>query len=309
MKGTPPVGRIALPRIRDRLTFLYVEQCVIHRDQNAITIRNSRGAVHVPAASIATILMGPGTTVSHAAVSLFAECGVGALWVGERSVRFYASGRSLAESTTLLVEQARKVSIRSERLAVARKMYEMRFDEDVSGLTMQQLRGKEGARMRKIYREESHRTGVPWEGRSYDPDEFATGDPVNQALSAANAALYGMVYSAIIALGCSPGLGFVHTGHERSFVYDIADLYKAELTIPLAFDIAAEHTEQIGAIARRAVRDRLFEAKILERSVKDIQMLVGKEKTSEEDLDVNVVSLWDYQEGVLEAGKNYELSG
>lgn len=161
MKGSPPVGRIALPRIRDRLTFLYVEQCVIHRDQNAITVRDSRGVIHVPAASIATILMGPGTTVSHAAVSLFAECGVGALWVGERSVRFYASGRSLAESTTLLVEQARKVSIRSERLAVARKMYEMRFDEDVFGsydATTSRQRGRKNA---QDIREESHRTGVP----------------------------------------------------------------------------------------------------------------------------------------------------
>lgn len=309
VRGTLPVERIALPRIRDRMTFLYVEQCVVHRDQNAISVRDSRGVIHVPAASIATVLMGPGTTVSHAAISLFAECGVGALWVGERSVRFYASGRSLAESTTLLVEQARRVSVRPERLAVARMMYEMRFDEDVSGLTMQQLRGKEGARMRRIYREESDRSGVPWNGRNYDPDEFATSDPINQALSAANAALYGMVYSAIVALGCSPGLGFVHTGHERSFVYDIADLYKAELTIPLAFDIASEHTDQIGPITRRAVRDRLFEAKILERSVKDIQMLLGKGKAAEDELDVNLVSLWDYQEGTLEAGKNYELSG
>ncbi|MFT0848970.1 type I-E CRISPR-associated endonuclease Cas1e [Actinomycetaceae bacterium L2_0104] len=294
--------------MRDRLTFLYVEHCVIHRDQNAITVRDSRGVIHVPAASIATILLGPGTTVSHAAVCLLSECGVGALWVGERSVRFYASGRSLAESTVLLVEQARKSSIRSERLAVARKMYEMRFDEDVSGMTMQQLRGREGARMRQIYRSESLRTGVTWKGRSYDPEEFEMGDPINQALSAANAALYGMVFSAIIALGCSPGLGFVHTGHERSFVYDIADLYKAELTIPLSFEIASEHSEQIGPITRRAVRDRLFEAKILERSVKDIQVLLGKEKTSEEELEVNLVSLWDYQEGALEAGKNYEMS-
>lgn len=309
MRGSVPVNRIALPRVRDRLTFLYVEQCVVHRDQNAITVRDSRGVIHVPAASIATVLMGPGTTASHAAISLFAECGVGALWVGERSVRFYASGRSLAESTALLVEQARRVSIRSERLAVARKMYEMRFDEDVSGLTMQQLRGREGARMRRIYREESHRTGVQWKGRNYDPEEFATSDPINQALSAANAALYGMVYSAIIALGCSPGLGFIHTGHERSFVYDIADLYKAELTIPLSFDIAAEHSDQIGSITRRAVRDKLFDSKILERSVKDIQILLGRGRATEEELDVNLVSLWDYQEGALEAGKNYGLSG
>lgn len=309
MTGRIPIERLALPRVSDRLTFFYCEQCVVHRDQNAITIRDSKGVIHIPAATLACMMMGPGTTISHAAVNLLAECGAGALWVGERGVRFYASGRSLAASSSLLIEQARRVSIRSERLAVARKMYQIRFGESVDGLTMQQLRGREGARMRELYRSQAKRTGVDWTRRSYTPDDFDNSDPVNQALSATNAALYGIVQAAIVALGCSPGLGFVHVGHERSFVYDIADLYKAEVTIPLSFDIASKHTEQIGPISRRAVRDQIFEMKVLERSVKDIRLLLGKVDTTEEQLDVDVVSLWDYQSGVLEAGKNYELSG
>lgn len=93
---------------------------------------------------------------------------------------------------------------------------------------------------------------------------------VNQALSAANVALYGIVHSVITALGMSPGLGFVHTGHDLSFVYDVADLYKADLTIPLAFKIASEHdeNEDIGAIARRAVRDAVADGKLMEQIVK-----------------------------------------
>lgn len=309
MNSRIPVTRLALPRISDRLTFFYAEQCVIHRDQNALTVRDNRGVIHVPAASLACVMMGPGTTVSHAAVTLLTECGVGAVWVGERGVRFYASGRSLANSTALLLEQARRVSIRSERLAVARAMYEMRFHEPVDGLTMQQLRGREGARMRELYRSQADRTGVPWKRRSYSQDNFDDSDPINQALSASNAALYGIVHSAIVALGCAPGLGFVHTGHERAFVYDIADLYKAETTIPLSFDIASEHSDQITVIARRAVRDRIFEQKILERSVRDIRRLLGKDESSEDDIEVKLVSLWDYQSGAIAAGKNYELSG
>jgi len=58
-------------------------------------------------------------------------------------------------------------------------------------------------------------------------------------LSAANASLYGVVHSAVAALGCSPGLGFVHTGHAHAFVHDMADLYKASVTIPAAFDAVA----------------------------------------------------------------------
>ena len=110
-------------------------------------------------------------------------------------------------------------------------MYQLRFpDEDISRLTMQQLRGREGSRVRQVYRKASKDTGVPWSGRLYRPEDFASGDAVNQALSAGHACLYGLAHAVIVALGCAPGLGFVHVGHECSFVYDIADLYKAEVT-------------------------------------------------------------------------------
>ena len=107
-------------------------------------------------------------------------------------------------------------------------------------------------KVRRVYRLQSEKYQVSWTKREYNPDDFEGGDIVNQALSAANVALYGLVHSIVVALGASPGLGFVHTGHDLSFIYDIADLYKAELTIPLAFEIAANFTEidDIGKIAR-----------------------------------------------------------
>ena len=95
------------------------------------------------------------------------------------------------------------------------------------------MRGREGSRIRKVYWEQSELWKVAWSGRNYDPDHFETSDPVNKALSSANACLYGLV---ICALGASPALGFVHIGHERSFVYDIADLYKTETSIPASFE-------------------------------------------------------------------------
>ena len=62
----------------------------------------------------------------------------------------------------------------------------MRFPgEDVSQLTMQQLRGREGARVRRAYRDHSERTGIKWSGRAYDPNDWHSGDLVNRALSAA----------------------------------------------------------------------------------------------------------------------------
>ena len=225
--GPPPPSLPELVRAEDRLSFVYVERCIVHRDENAVTATDERGTVHIPAAGLGALLLGPGTNVSHQAMVLLGQSGATAVWVGERGVRCYAHGRSLAKSSRLLEAQAELVTNRRSRLAVAREMYGMRFaGEDVEGLTMQQLRGREGARVRNIYREHAARTGVEWKRRDYDPTDFAGGDRVNQALSAANTSLYGVVHAVIVALGCSPGLGFVHTGHELSFVYDIADLYK-----------------------------------------------------------------------------------
>lgn len=302
-----PVPVTALPRAADRMSFLYLEHCVVHREDGAVTARDDKGLVRVPAASLLAVLLGPGTSVSHQAMCLLGECGTTAVWVGERGVRYYAHGRSLATSSRLLVEQAARVSSPQKRLAVARKMYTMRFaGEDVDGLTMQQLRGREGARIRSVYRENSKRTGVPWKRREYEYDDFDASDPINQALSAAHAALYGVIHAVVVSLGCSPGLGFVHTGHERSFVYDVADLYKADVTIPIAFDVVAEDMSDIAATTRRRVRDRIFELKVIERSVRDIHKLF--EIDEEEDLQVNVVSLWDYQRKVIAGGMNHALA-
>ncbi|OAP85459.1 subtype I-E CRISPR-associated endonuclease Cas1 [Peptidiphaga gingivicola] len=302
-----PVPVTALPRAADRMSFLYLEHCVVHREDGAVTARDDKGLVRVPAASLLAVLLGPGTSVSHQAMCLLGECGTTAVWVGERGVRYYAHGRSLATSSRLLVEQAARVSSPQKRLAVARKMYTMRFaGEDVDGLTMQQLRGREGARIRSVYRENSKRTGVPWKRREYEYDDFDASDPINQALSAAHAALYGVIHAVVVSLGCSPGLGFVHTGHERSFVYDVADLYKADVTIPIAFDVVAEDMSDIAATTRRRVRDRIFELKVIERSVRDIHKLF--EVDEEEDLQVNVVSLWDYQRKVIAGGMNHALA-
>ncbi|GAA3592575.1 type I-E CRISPR-associated endonuclease Cas1e [Klugiella xanthotipulae] len=313
--GARPPELTELARVDDRISFLYLERCVIHRESNAITSTDDQGTVHIPAASLGVLLLGPGTRVSHQAVMLLAESGSTVVWVGEQGVRYYAHGRSLARSSRLLERQALLVSRRQTRLRVARDMYGMRFPgEDVSGLTMQQLRGREGARVRKVYQTHSARTGVEWKRRSYEVDDFFAGDPVNQALSAANTSLYGVVHSVIVALGCAPGLGFVHTGHVRSFVYDIADLYKAEITIPLAFDLAADPPLDIPGETRRALRDRLHGGAFLNRCVADIQNLLRVEGEAGEDAadlpdpheeDRDVMRLWDDGEEDVEGGVSY----
>lgn len=306
VKPTDKIRIQELPQIGDRVTFIYIEHARINRQDGAITVFESRGTVRIPAAIIGVLFLGPGTDISHRAVELLGDTGTSMIWVGEHGVRQYAHGRSLARTTRFLEKQAVLVTNSRRRVEVARKMYEMRFpDEDVSELTMQQLRAHEGARIRRIYREMSRKYNVAWDKREYDPDNYSLGDPVNQALSAANVALYGVVHSVICALGLCPGLGFVHTGHDLSFVYDVADLYKAELTIPLAFQVASEYSQgdDVGAITRRRVRDEFSDGKLLARIVKDLQNLltIGPD----EQIDLEPLALWDDKEGTVAYGINY----
>lgn len=294
----------ALPQIKDRMTFLYLEHCTLGRQDGAITVTDERGIVQIPAAAISVLLLGPGTRVTHRAMELMGDAGVGAVWVGEHGVRYYAHGRALTARTKLLQKQAELVSNTRKHLAVVRKMYQLRFPgEDVSQLTMQQLRGREGSRVRSVYRKMAQETGVPWNGRLYRPEDFASGDLVNQALSAGHACLYGLAHAVIVALGCAPGLGFVHVGQECSFVYDIADLYKAEVTIPIAFRTAAEAPEDLPAVVRRRVRDAMVAQHILERMVHDIRwLLLPEEEAADQE---EAIYLWDNRLGQVRNGVNY----
>jgi CRISPR-associated protein Cas1 len=310
--GVKPPSLPALVRAQDRLTFLYAEHCVVNRADNAVTITDSRGTVHVPAAALGVLMLGPGSNITYAAICLLAESRSTCVWVGERGVRYYCHGASLAQSTRLLEAQAKLVSSERSRVKVARAMYAMRFpNERTDGLTMQQLLGKEGTRIRKAYARESARTGVTWSGRSYKTTDFDEADEVNKALSAANTSLYGVVHSIIVALGCSPGLGFVHAHNERSFVYDIADLYKVDITIPLAFDLVAQEAIDVSVAARKGIRDRMKDEKFMQRCVRDVRrLLLDPSELLDDPLEVEDITtkLWSGASGYVDSGKNYSPS-
>ena len=288
-----------LPQISDRMTFLYLERCKINRQDSAVTVLDEKGITYIPSGSISVLLLGPGTEITHRAIELIGDSGISICWIGEKGVRYYAGGRPLTHSSRLILKQAELVSNQRKHLEVARKMYIMRFpDEDVSGLTLQQLRGREGSRIRNVYRRESKKWGVEWNGREYDPENFTESDIVNQALSAGHACLYGLAHSVICSIGCSPALGFVRVGHECSFVY----LYKAEITIPVAFEIASCETEDIPGAVRRRVRDEMTKAHLLERMVRDIKYLLMPEDNSDKD---KIMYLWDDKKDTVDFGKQY----
>lgn len=293
-----------LHRVSDRISTLYVERSHVDRAENAVIIVNKERTVRVPAGYIAALMLGPGSRVTHAAMRLLADSGTAVSWVGEHGVRMYAAGLGPSRGADLVMRQAYLVTRTSERLAVARRMYDMRFpDEDVSQSTMQQLRGREGARVKRIYREESERTWVAWDKRQYRAgDAFEIGDDINRALSAAHTCLYAACHAAVVGVGASPALGFVHTGGAMSFVLDIADLYKADLSIPVAFELtAAGITEE--SDVRHEMRDRFRQTKFMTRVVDDIQNLLMEGNADEGQQDRNLI--WDEKAGAVAGGTNW----
>lgn len=162
-----------------------------------------------------------------------------------------------------------------------RAMYRLRFpDDDPAGRTRQELLNMEGRRVKECYRRESARTGVPWRRREYHHGDFSAGDAPNQAVTAAAQCMYGIAHAVVTALGCSPALGFVHSGHERSFVLDIADLYKTDIAIPAAFEAAAHGSDDVAIRTRRALRDRINGTALLDRCVRDIKHVLNYEERS-----------------------------
>lgn len=266
----------ALPKVRDSLTYLYVDRCRVEQEAKAIAIFDARGSVAIPCAALNLLMLGPGTTVSHAAMRALAENGCMVCWTGEGGVRLYAHSTGETRSARNLIRQAVLASDPTERLTVIDRMYRMRFSEELPpGLDLTQLRGREGLRVRAAYARASEATGVPWHGRHYRRDDWRRADHINRALSTATSTLYGICHAAIVATGYSAGLGFIHSGKMLSFVYDIADLYKAELAIPIAFRAVAEGTDNLESRVRQVCRDVFYRSRLLERIVPDIDRALG----------------------------------
>lgn len=264
-----------LPKLRDSLTYLYIEHAILDQKAKAVELIKKDGRSLIPIADLSVLLLGPGTSITHAAVKSLADNGCTIIWSGQDATRFYASGTGETRKGYQLLRQAEFAAIPEKRLQVINRMYRYRFAEELpDNLTLPQIRGMEGVRVREAYAQASKKYGVPWSGRNYDRNNWNSGDPVNRALSAANALLNGLCHAAIVSGGYSPGLGFIHTGKQLSFVYDIADLYKVEITVPLAFTVVAESAEKVENRIRVQCREKFREARLLQRILPDIESLL-----------------------------------
>jgi CRISPR-associated protein Cas1 len=303
----------SLPRFGESWSFLYVEKCLVERDQNAIVLTDTRGRVAVPTAALSCLLLGPGTNLTSSAVELLAANGTSMVWTGEAGVRCYAAGLGETRRAGNLLKQLEAWADPRERLEVCKRMYRVRFDDAAldPNLTLEQLRGKEGVRVRTAYESYSKMFGVKWEGRFYKTQHWASTDPINRAISVANACLHGLVHAALVSTGFSPAIGFVHTGKALSFVYDIADLYKIDITVPAAFQlIGSQRKDEPDRRMRLACRDRFRETRLLERILPDVQRVLGMRadvaKLYDHSEDAPADSrLWDPTTGEVLGGQNH----
>jgi CRISPR-associated protein Cas1 len=263
--------------IKDRLSVLFIEKGQLDVLDGAFVLVDKTGVrTHIPVGAVACLMLEPGTRVSHAAVVLAARVGCLLVWVGEAGVRLYSAGQPGGARADRLLYQARLALDDAGRLKVVRKMYAMRFKEEPPARrSVEQLRGIEGARVRKMYELLAHQYRVPWKHRNYDHTEWESGDVSNRCLSSATACLYGICEASILAAGYAPAVGFIHTGKPQSFVYDVADIFKFETVVPVAFRIAGRNPAQPEREVRLACRDVFRQTRLLHRIIPTIEEVLA----------------------------------
>lgn len=291
--------------IKDRVSVLYVEKGNLDVIDGAFVVVDKTGVrTHIPVGGVVCLMLEPGTRVSHAAVCLASRVGCLLVWIGDGGVRLYASGQPGGARADRLLYQAKLALDDNARLKVVRKMYAMRFKEEPpERRSVEQLRGIEGVRVRKMYELLARQYKVEWKSRNYDYSEWGSGDLPNRCLSSATACIYGICEAAILAAGYAPAVGFIHTGKPQSFVYDIGDIFKFDTVVPIAFKIAAKKPGNPEREVRLACRDIFRQSGLLKRIIPTIEeVLAAGELSVPKPPDESVVPAIPNKEGVGDAG-------
>lgn len=270
----PPLA--TLTPAKERWTPIYLEHGRLEVDDASVKwIGADCTVLRLPVATLSAIMLGPGTTVTHAAIKACAQCNTPLCWIGADGLRFYAFGASPTHDNSRARHQAAVHASKARRAEVARRMFCMRFGgEDVGDAPINTLMAMEGKRVKALYAELGARYGVTWKGREYNPNNWHLADGINRAISAANAALYALTTAVTCSMGYLPQLGFVHSAGTMPFVFDIADLYKTETTLEAAFQTLATNPKAKDHEVLTRLK-ALFEAgRIVQRLPADVDRLL-----------------------------------
>ena len=236
------------------------------------------GEYGIPFQSLSMILLGPGSTVSHDALRLLARHGTALVAVGEDGVRCYTAPPLLPDTSDLARRQMRAWGDPlGQRITIARKMYALRLGEVLPHTDLNTLRGIEGARMKRTYRNLAQRYGINWRGRRYDRANPLAADIPNQAINHASVAVTASAVIAVTALGAIPQLGFIHEHSGEAFALDIADLFRDTILLPAAFqaagDIAKNPRLNVERHTRRTAGELLRTERVIPKMIDRIKTL------------------------------------
>lgn len=277
---------VPVMHFKNRISLCSVERGTVEVDGSALVVSDKNGIrAQLPVGATSVLLLEPGTSITHAAVKLCAESRTLILWTGEAGVRLYSAGQEGSAHSYRLLRQAQLAITPRTRLAVARAMYEYRFAEQLpKKRSIEQLRGMEGARVRARYKELSEQYAVEWNGRNYNRSHWHDSDLINRAISAANSCLYGLCHAAILIGGYAAAIGFIHTGYSLAFVHDIADLWKMDIAVPIAFRATATGERDVVTRVRHELRDEFRRKGILDGIIPTIATILDAGGTAPEEL-------------------------
>jgi CRISPR-associated protein Cas1 len=269
----PPLE--TLSPAKDRWTPVYVEHGRLEVDDSSVKwIGADMTVCRLPVATVSAILLGPGTTVTHAAIKACADSNTPVCWIGEDGMRFYAIGVAPTHDNLNARRHAAAWSDKKRREQIARRMFARRFPgEIVEQRSIRELRGMEGLRVRAAYAQLGREFGVTWKGRDYDKSNWNLADNINRAISAANASLYAICCAVVCTMGYIPSLGMIHDSGPLAFVYDVADLYKEATSFRAAFQAMSLDPGDRGELVRKLLKLRIEEERILQRMPEDIEEL------------------------------------
>lgn len=290
-----------IPNITSQISFLYVEHAYIHVQDSAILIIKQGAKTPVPSYALACLILGPGTTITHAAIKLLQNSGCIVVWDGQDQNVFYASGMEESRKSKNFLKQVDYYSSEKLHMQVVKKMYQKRFpDKDLKRMSLSQMRGAEGIRVKEQYKESAEKYGVEWDGRTLHLEDWDANSFVNQALTVGNKLLYNICHAVILAMGYSPTIGFIHTGNMRSFVYDIADLYKKDFIIDTVFSAIANGASTLEEI-QTSVRNKVYTKKLIQTIVDDLSELFDDENVK----TVDDQGLWDTKQNIVPYSVNW----
>jgi len=263
-------GRLGLAASRiphaDRHGLLWLERGKLSAEDGTLRFLAAQsdslaaGDYAIPFQSISMILLGPGTSLTHDVLRLAARHGLLIAAVGEGGVKSYTAPPMGQGRSDVARIHAERWADPKGRIDTARRMYAWRFGRVLPHREIETLRGIEGARMKEAYRLVAQRFGIEWHGRRYDRDDPQAADLPNQAINHAATFVEAAADIAVASVGALPPLGFIHEESSNAFTLDIADLYRVDMTLPLAFGAVKATQEGKHASLEREIRRRAAKA-------------------------------------------------